>query len=165
MRIGNPNTLAIIDRIGVKRIDLKVDITDAAAIDFMNGREDAGIWRSSMRELGEAFRAITAQDARLAQLRQAQQGSMTISIDVKRGDLEAARDGLDHLAGEIAEDEDADNFVIHLRDSKTTIRPDEISVRKTVRLDSQANSVSLSQAWNAMRQYADDLAEEGQLEV
>lgn len=161
-RVGNPNALAIIERVGVKTIDMKVDISEASAVDLIEGEGPAGFWQSAKNQIGEAFQGLTASDAELRQLRLAEQGSVTVSINVKKGDLSAARDGLDHLAGEIAEDEEAEGYVIRLRDG-AVITPDEVSVKKAVRIEAHANSVSVVQAWDAMRTYMEELEENGQL--
>ncbi len=161
-RVGNPNTLAIIERVGVKSIDMKVDISEAAAVELIEGEGRGGFGQTAKRAIGEAFRSLTARDAELRQLRQAEQGSVTVSINVGKGDLAAARDGLDHLAGEIAEDEEADGYVIRLRDG-AVITPDEVSVKKAVQIETHANSVSVFQAWDAMRTYMQELEENGQL--
>lgn len=163
-RVGNPNTLAIIENVGVRSIDMRVDISEAAAHEVIDGVGRGGFWHNAKRQIGEAFQGLTARDAELRQLRMAEQGSITVSINVKKGDLHAAREGLDHLAGEIAEDEEADGYVIRLRDD-SVIKPDEVSVRKTVRLEARANSVSVTETWDAMRGYMRELEESGQLGV
>lgn len=163
-RIGNPNTLAIIQRVGVKSIDMKVNISDAAAFEVIEGEGRGGVWQNAKHQISEAFRGLTASDTELQQLRQAEQGSVTVSINVKKGDLSPAKEGLDHLAGEIAEDDDAEGYLINLRDN-TTIRPDEVSVKKPIKLEAHANSVNAFQAWNAMRTYMKELEENGQLGV
>ncbi|MCV2449432.1 hypothetical protein [Paracoccus sp. DMF] len=162
IRVGNPNALAIIERVGVRSIDMKVDISEASAVELIEGEGGGGFWQNAKRQIGEAFQGLTARDAELRQLRQSEQGSVTVSINVKKGDLSAAREGLDHLAGEIAEDEEADGYVIHLRDG-AVIKPDEVSVKKPVRLEAHANSVSVFQAWDAMRTYMEELEGNGQL--
>ncbi|MFA8384164.1 MAG: hypothetical protein ACEPO2_00950 [Pelagibaca sp.] len=162
IRVGNPNALAIIERVGVKSIDMKVDISEAGADDLIEGGGGGGFWQSAKHQIGEAFQGLTARDAELRQLRQAEQGSVTVSINVKKGDLSAARQGLDHLAGEIAEDEEAEGYTIRLRDG-AVITPDEVSVKKAVRIEAHANSVSVFQAWDAMRTYMEELEENGQL--
>ena len=114
------------------------------------------------RVRSEAFRGLTEKDEDLRQLRQAERGSISVSINVNKGDLSAARDGLDHLAGEITEDDDADGYIIHLRNG-TVITPEDVSVKKAVKIEAHANSVSVFQAWDAMRAYMQELEETGQL--
>lgn len=163
VRVGNPKSLTIINNVGVKSIDLKVDISEAAAVQVIDGA-GGGMWRNAVKHIGEAFRGLTAADADLQKLRKAEQGTVTVSINVKKGDLSTARDGLDHLAGEFVDDDEADGYVIHLRDN-TKITPNEVSVQKAVRLEAYANSVSVSEAWEAMRTYMEELDENGQLET
>ena len=161
-RIGNPNALAIIERVGVKSIDMKVDISEASAIELIEGGGSGGFWQTAKSQIGEAFRGLTEKDEDLRQLRQAERGSISVSINVNKGDLSAARDGLDHLAGEITEDDDADGYIIHLRNG-TVITPEDVSVKKAVKIEAHANSVSVFQAWDAMRAYMQELEETGQL--
>ncbi|HMQ92849.1 MAG TPA: hypothetical protein PKA33_17800 [Amaricoccus sp.] len=164
IRVANPNTLAIIEAVGVKRVNMKVSITEAAAVDLIGDAPGGGLWQDAKRRFGEAFRGLTERDEELGQLRQAERGSVTVSINVEKGDLAVAKEGLDHLAAEIAEDEDAEGYVIELRNN-TTIKPNEVSSKKTVRIDAHANSVSPPQAWDAMREYMGELVENGQIEV
>ncbi len=107
---------------------------------------------------------MTARDETFEELRSAEKGSVKVSINVPKSDLEVAKSALNELAEEVLEDEESDGFVIHLRDG-ATIKPSEVSVRKQVRLESVANSVSVYQAWDAMETYMAELQENGQLEA
>lgn len=164
IRVGNPEKLAMIHAIGVKRIEMKVSIADAAAAELLENPRAGGISQALKRCLGGAFQGLTARDERLEHLREAERGNVTVSINVAKNDLEVAKEGLDHLAAEIADDEEADGYVIELRNT-TTIRPDEVTVRKSVTLEAHANSVGVFQAWDAMRGYMEELEGNGQLEV
>lgn len=163
VRIGDLNKLAMIEAVGVKTVDLKVDIAEATAVDMAQDGA-AGFWTNAKNEIAGAFRAITAQDENISQLRLAEQGTVTVSINVKKGDLEVAKSGLDQLAEAVADDDEAESFVIHLRNSQT-IKADEVTVKKQVRLDEVANSVSVQQAWDEMATYYDELMETGQIEA
>jgi len=164
VRIGSPDKLAIIESVGVKSIDLEVDIAEATAVELIDGEGGGGMWTAIKNNFGGAFTAITGRDESVEQLRQAERGTMKVSINVPKGDLEAAKHGLDEFAEEVVEDEEADAFVIHLRDG-ATIKPNEVSVRKQVKLEAMANSVSVFQAWDAMETYMGELEESGQLEA
>lgn len=164
IRVGSPDKLAIIQRVGVKKIDLSVGIASATAEEVLEPDAGGGFLRRARGYIGEAIRGITALDQDLEQLRESEQGMVTVSINVKEGDLAAAKDGLDHLASEIVEDEDAEAFVIHLRDGNT-IRPDQVAVSKRLRIEAHANSVSPVQAWNAMNDYMMELERVGQFEA
>ncbi|BAQ69456.1 hypothetical protein NHU_02304 [Rhodovulum sulfidophilum] len=164
VRVGSPDKLALIEAEGVKSIDLEVDISEAAAFEVVDGHGGGGIWQSIKQNFGGAFAAVTARDETLEQLRTAERGTVKVSINVPKGDLNTAKHGLDDFAGEVAEDEESDAFVIHLRNGGT-IKPKEVSVRKQVKLASAANSVSVFQAWDAMETYMGELREIGQLEA
>ena len=164
VRIGSPDKLAIIEAVGVKSIDLEVDISEATGVELIEGDGGGGIWNAIKSNFGGAFTAVTGRDESMEQLRRAERGTVRVSINVPKGDLEAAKNGLDDFAEEVVEDEEADAFVIHLRDG-ATIKPDEVSVRKQVKLEAMANSVSVFQAWDAMETYMGELEENGQLEA
>lgn len=164
VRIGSSDKLAIIEAVGVKSVDLEVDISEAAAFEVVEGLGRGGIWQAFKQNFGGALAAVTARDESVEQIRKAERGTMKVSINVPKGDLDAAKHGLDDFAEEVVEDEDSGTFVIHLRDG-ATIRPDEVSVRKQVKLETAANSVSVFQAWDAMVAYMGELNENGQLEA
>ena len=164
VRIGSPDKLAIIEAVGVKSIDLEVDISEATGVELIEGEGGGGIWSAIKSNFGGAFTAVPGRDESVEQLRRAERGTVRVSINVPKGDLDAAKKGLDDFAEEVVEDEDADSFVIHLRDG-ATIKPHEVSVRKQVKLEAMANSVSVFQAWDAMETYMGELEENGQLEA
>lgn len=163
-RIGNLDKLAMIEAVGVKSLDLNVDISKAAAIELGEGLNPGGIWSNITRNIGEKFQSIIARDEEISQLGLAEKGRVTVSINVAKGDLQVAKRGLDHLAEAVAADDDADDFLITLR-NKQTIKPSEVTVRKQVRLDAVANSVSVDQAWAEMRTFMNELIQNGQIEA
>lgn len=165
VRIGSPDKLAIIKAVGVKSIDLEVDISEATAFEVIEGDDSGGMWQSIKQNFGKALAAVTARDESVERLRSAERGTMKVSINVPKRDLNAAKHGLDGLAEEVVEDDESDAFTIHLRDGKTTIKPNEVSVRKQVKLETAANSVSVFQAWDAMEDYMGELHENGQIEA
>lgn len=164
VRIGSPDKLAIIQAVGVKSIDMEVAISDATAVEVIEGGGGGGIWQSFKHSIGEVIEAITASDASVEELRRAEKGTVTVSINVPKGDLTAAKTGLNELAEQVVEDDESEAFVIHLRDG-ATIKPDEVSVRKQVKIEAAANSVSVFQAWDEMNTYMGELLENGQVEA
>ncbi len=163
VRIGSPDKLAIIEAVGVKRVDLEMDIAEATGAELIEDIGGGGMWSAIKSNFGGAFNAVTGRDESVEQLRRAERGTVRVSINVPKGDLEAAKGGLDDFAEEVIEDEESDAFVIHLRDG-ATIKPNEVSVRKQVKLETVANSVSVFQAWDTMETYLSELEESGQLE-
>ena len=165
VRIGSPDKLAMIVAAGVKRIDMNVDISEAHAAHLVDGCGGGGIWNRFQSGFGKFFSAVTESDKELKQIQSMEKGSVTVSINVQKSNPLSVLRGLDHLAEEIAKDDEADDFTIHLRDGKTTIKSSEVSVRKQVRLESVANSVSVGEAWNEMNIYLSELSESGQIEA
>ncbi|MGO4638445.1 hypothetical protein AB4Z43_08410 [Mesorhizobium sp. 2RAF45] len=163
-RVGDLDKLAMIENIGVKAVALRVDIAEASAVELIDGAGPDTIWNRAKRAAASTLGALIAQDDQLARIREAEAGTVTVSINIKKGDLLAAKTGLDHLGYEVAEDEEADDFLIQLRDGQS-ISPDEVAVRKRVSVDAIANSVSADEAWTKMRQYMQELAANGQLEA
>lgn len=164
VRIANPDKVAIIDAVGVKRVDLEINIAEATAAELIDGGGGGGIWHNITDSVGSAFQSITGQDETLEQIRQAEKGTLKVSINVPKGDLIAAKEGLAQLSAEVVEDEEAESYIIHLHNGDT-IRPNEVSVRKQVKLEAAANSVNVWQAWEAMQEYIGELMENGQLEA
>ncbi|WP_319772807.1 hypothetical protein [Breoghania sp.] len=164
IRIGSPDKLALIDAVGVKSVDLKVDISEATATEVLEGDADGGLWHNIKSDFGNAINSVFGRDRSFVQLRNAEQGSVKITVNVPKGDLQVVKDSLDGFAEKVVEDEEADTFTIHLRDG-AIIRPDEVSVKKVVKLETMANSVSTLDAWNEMNVYMRDLEESGQLEA
>ena len=62
------------------------------------------------------------------------------------------------------EDEKSESYMIQLGNGDT-IKPNEVSVRKQVKLQAAANSVSVFQAWEAMQEYIGELIDNGQVEA
>lgn len=162
LRIGNPDTIALIHEAGVKSVDLNVDIAEATAGELLEDDRDDGPIAGIASRVGNAIVAITGRDENLEQLQTAEKGTVKISINVPNRDVEAAKRGLDGVAVEVVQNEEIDGYVIHLRNG-ATIKPNEIAVRKRVGIDTMANSVDLSQAWNEMATFMDELEQSGQL--
>ena len=164
VRIANPDQVAIIEAVGVKRVDLEIDIAEATAAELIDGIGGGGIWNKITDNLGNAFQAITGQDEIVEQIRQAEKGTMKVSINVPKGDLNAAKEGLAQLSEEVVEDEESESYIIHLGNGET-IKPNEVSVRKQVKLKAAANSVSVFQAWESMQEHIGDLIDHGRVEA
>ena len=122
VRISSPDKVAAIQAVGVKSIDLKVDISEAAAEDLSDGYAGDGFWANIQRKFDGALAAITSKDKALEQLRHGEKGTLKVSINIPNGDLTAAKEALDEFAEEIVGDDEADAFVIHLRDNTTIKR-------------------------------------------
>ena len=69
VRIANPDKVAIIESVGVKRVDLEIDIAEATAAELIEGAGGGGIWNNITESLGDAFKAITSRDETVEQIR------------------------------------------------------------------------------------------------
>ena len=164
MRIANPDKVAIIEAVGVKRVDLKIDIAEATAAELIDGTGGGDVWNNITDSLAKAFQAIPSQDETVEQIRQAEKGTMKVSINVPKGNLNAAKEGLAQLSEEVVEDEKSESCLIHLGNGDT-IKLKEVSICKQVKLEAAANSVSVFQAWEAMQEYIGELIDNGQVGV
>lgn len=161
IRIAAPDTVALIEKLGVKRIDLQMGIAEATAEGLIDEAGGDGFWRKA---LADVLLAITERDETVEQIRRAEKGTMIVSINVPKGDLKAAKKGLDQLSRDIVEDEEAENYTIVLGNGQT-IKPNEVSVRKRVKLEGAANSVDVSDTWSEMETYMGELMKSRQLEA
>ena len=162
MRIANPDKVAIIEAVGVKRVDLEIDIAKATAAELIDGTGGGGVWNNITDSLAKTFQAIPGQDKTVEQIRQAEKGTMKVSINVPKGNLNAAKEGLAQLSEEVVEDEKSESCLIHLGNGDT-IKLKEVSICKQVKLEAAANSVSVFQAWEAMQEYIGELIDDGQV--
>lgn len=163
-RVANLDRIAMIEASGVAKIDLKLGLSEAAAMDISEMANGKGFWSKVTSGIAEPVQAIIAQDDNLNQLSKTEKGTVLLSINVPKGDLEVAKMGLNYLAAAVVDEKDADNFIIHLRNGQT-IKPSEIAVRKRVDLDPVANSVSVEGAWKELNNYMNELTENGQIEA
>jgi hypothetical protein len=163
-RVGLPDTLALIAAKRVKSIDLGIDIAEATSAELLEGARSDSTWDGIKSGVATVFHAITARDETVERLRTATKGKVRVSVSVPNGDIDTAKSGIDSLAEDIIDDDEASSYVINLRDGNT-INANEVSVKKGVYLDPAANSVSVSQAWDAMELFVDELRDSGQLEA
>ena len=162
-RIGRIENLAMIQAIGVRTIDLNLAIDKATGTELMQ-LESPGVWNSAMQHAGKLLQAIVAQDKGIDKLREAEKGTVTISLNVKKDDLDVAKNGLNYLARVIAEDEYSEDFNITLRNGQK-IRHSEIVLSKQVRVDRSANSVDVNNAWDEMELFYEELKTRGYLRI
>lgn len=155
IRVADVKALKLIERYKVKSVDLKVEINKSTADSFYSESKD---WFSAL--LG----ALIIRDPKVGELRKSLNGTAKISINVPDGDLLAASGGLDALAMSVVEDEESEDYVIKLRNGEV-LKPNQISVRKAVKLEKVANSVSVDQAWTEMKIFLQELRENGQIEA
>lgn len=95
-------------------------------------------------------------------LAHSQAGRVRLQISVPNGDVITAKNGLTGVSQVLVDDEDADAYLLKLRNGDT-IKPSEMSLKKRVRLERFANSVSAEQAEDEIVIYLQELGTAGYL--
>lgn len=148
---------------GVQSIQVDMSI-DAAAADLLaaQARPPAtfGRIKESMSELVRSL-AMAPRGGRIVD---SNHGRVRLQISVPDGDLAQAKDAASAIAADIVEDEDADDYVLYLRNGEQ-IRRNAMAVRKLVPLERSANSFDPADVRRAMLLYLGELRQSGQLEV
>ena len=150
-RVSDLNKVARIEEIGVKSIDLHTTISAASAIGIRDLRANASWWERTKWSMFQPVRAVFASDNSVSAIRRAEKGKMKLEITMPNGELEAVKEGMDDFAKSVVEDEESE-FLIKLRNGED-LRPEEISIRETITIKRQANSVDPVEVWDEMQRY------------
>lgn len=146
--LPNAERVKEIDRIGVRKVDLKLALSVAAATET----SEEGAW-SRVSSGGKKFlSAVFRREADFRRIQEIEDGTLSIMIDVKKGELTATRGFMERFSKEIAYDDEAEDFDIHLQDGNI-ISKHSATMRKKVYLEEVANSVSSSETWQSMIDY------------
>lgn len=151
---------------GVDRIQMDLSIEDATARVIQERGERPRHWaaRTFLDPVTQMIQDLSRADNKASDLSRSRKGNLRLMINVPKGDLHAAKSGIDGVAEILVEDEDADNYVIHLRDGDK-ITPSEMAVRRRIRIERYANTVNTDEVISEMRDYMRDLRVSGQLET
>ncbi|MGE4325572.1 MAG: hypothetical protein AB7E21_05605, partial [Pseudodonghicola sp.] len=149
---------------GVEQILLDMTIEEATALALEDQNRPAPAWGAErmLRPLTRLMNDLIMSDTRASDVGRSQKGRLRLSIGVPKGDIVAAKEGLNGVGEILIEDEDADNYVIKLRNGDQ-IKPDEMAVKKKIRVDRFANTVDTSQVITEMREFMAELRDSGQL--
>lgn len=148
---------------GIESIQLDVALEEATA-DVL-ARESAP--RTAYGKLVGGLMNIVdslARSDRGSSLQASEGGKMRLQISVPDGDLESVKAAATRIGLEIADDEDAADFVLKLRDGGY-VKPNAIAVRKLVTLSRSANSFQSEGVRREMEIYMGELQMSGQLGV
>jgi len=151
---------------GVSQVQMDLSIEEATARVVQERSRKHRHWtaRHFLEPFTDLFRDLEKADNKASDLSRSRKGNLRLSINVPKGDLSAARSGIDGVAEILVEDEDASDYVIHLRDGDK-IKPDEMAVRRRIRVHRHANTVSTDDVISEMRTFMRDLKETRQLEL
>lgn len=164
VRIADVGQLERIEAIGTASIGLNIAIDEATASVVADGASRQSVWSGLTQPISGLIEGLIGRDDKTSQIGSSQKGTLKVSINVPKGDLEAARSGLDGVAEALVQDDEADNFVINLRNGET-IKPGEMSVKKLVRLERSSNTVNRNDVWAEMATYMRELENSGHLET
>jgi hypothetical protein len=159
-RVSNTAAIKRISRDGVRKIDVDVAISTLNATKV--SRTDRGVWHFFKLGGKKLVDTIVGYDQSYEQIKEISEAHLSISIDLKKGELAAGKKSFGKVAKDIIQDDEADNYKIHLNDGNT-ISLDDISLKTWVTLDEVANSVSVHQAWDKMSEYISQLRVEKQI--
>ena len=149
---------------GVDRfhLDLAINAASASYIE-QEAKADFSV-RTLKSGIADIGKRIFGSDHPSSQLANSSKGGMRLTINVPSTDNLTAKEGLDAIGAVLADDEDADDYLITLRNGDT-IRPSEISAKKRIRVGRYGNTLDLNEVKAEMLVYLDGLKTEGQTDV
>lgn len=158
-KVGNANKLNLIQSQGVKSITIDASIFDAS-IDCMERKTvSSKLGGSLMDEL----KSLALKDLGQKEIDQAENLSarIVLTFDSRRKKAVLGRDTLTSMAAKIVSEDD-DGFTIETVGGET-IRQNQITLRKTVKLAKYGKSVYRNDTWKELRQYYNELNAAGNL--
>ncbi len=156
-RVSDINKVAMIERLGVRDIELNTTISQAAAIGIQDMRREDSWWQEVRWALYRPIQAMIARDDSLGALAEAERAGLRLTIKMPKGETAAVKTAFDQYAADIVSDEDSD-FTINLRNGQS-LKPDEIAVRRTITVRRRANSVDADEVWREMENFMRELLE------
>lgn len=164
VRIADTGQLERIKAVGAKSIEFNIAISEATVGAIEEGYVPKTAWSKFKGSTYSLIDGLIGLDDEAALIGESKKGTVKISINIPKNDLEAAHFGANGIANAFVEEDDAEGFLITLQNGET-IRPGEMSVKKSVRVERASNTVSRDEVWNEMESYMDELAHSGYLEV
>ncbi|APG47412.1 MULTISPECIES: hypothetical protein [Phaeobacter] len=151
---------------GVESVQLDLSIEDATRQVIEENLRAQQPWTAKrlLDPIAGMVQDLLVADQKASDLGRSRKGNLRLSINVPKGDLHPAKEGLDGVAEILVEDEDADDYVIRLRNGDS-INPSEMAIKKRIRIDRYANTVDTDSVVMEMRQYMVELFQSGQLEA
>lgn len=170
MRIARVDILNMLRNEGVKEISMRAGLYEASQLQI--NQSSTNVVERAMARASEAFGALVYTDKKAHEIRERE----NLNIEVKLTfDGKAAQrkpqdnygaDGqerLIELAGDVLDDEKAEDFVIVTKKGNT-VTSCQIAVKEPVSVGKQGKSVVPREAWDALLRYYDKLKDTGVLE-
>lgn len=160
--VANPGALMRLNKFGVKAVEIPFTIKEITADKLERSVRTGDRAYGWIKQVFASIGDIVLKDPGIEGLKKSQKGRARLIINVPKGDLELAKDGLNNLGMDMVEDEEAEDYIIHLHGGGI-IKPGQMSVKKKISIRSRASSVEVEGAWKAMENYIDELAKIEQL--
>ena len=153
-RVGNFNKISKIKFHGVKRVDYNVYMTDliASHLDDITPSK-----KSPSYQIKKAFGSLFGNIKSLKDIRNSEQGKLSIGLTIPNGDTEVAKQSIEDFAKQVVREDENESFTIHLKKNGGKIMSDELAVTKKVSIKPWANTVDVLDAWQKMSNYMDEV--------
>lgn len=163
-RRTDADKLAMIERFGVKRIDLKTGLQQATLDRIQQLNASPGMISQLRAKALEAVRAVMGNDEEY-NLSDSENGYINLSLNLPKREIEEIKEDIDEIARSAVENEGGDDqYVIHLGNGEQ-IKSNEVVMRSSIRVEKHANTVQTGDAWNKMHDYLRTLILERQHEM
>lgn len=158
-KVSDYDKVSLIKEHGVKKIDLGLSVSDALSDRLVDYSPQERSVQSFKHAATDIVRSVFHQYRPLQELQKSDEEIFKVTIDLMGRNVKPARQDISDFAKKIVDDEEIESFAIHLKDG-SIIRSDEMSVKKTVMIESLAKSVNVHNAWNEMNTYMDEVERE-----
>ncbi len=150
---------------GVASLEVDLALQEAAYVWMQDRRQRRAQQRSrmgAMRDrMADLVGDIFADDRQGQGIATSRKGTVRMVVSVPSGDLQPAKVSLDQTTMDLLEDEET-GYVVRLRNGDT-IRPEEASLRKRIRLEREGNSVNALAARDEILRYMSELSDDGHM--
>lgn len=159
-RAMNISKLAVIEKFGVKAIDL--DVLASQAIHHRLKKDNSSKLKRVIDSIGEITDYFIDDDALEEDIDNLSKEKFRVRIETLgfgRSGFHPILKNVNEVAKTIISDEEEDyeSYTIHLGNNGGVIRSNEISARKRVPIESDGNSVNVTDAWKKMDAYMNEL--------
>lgn len=149
---------------GVASLEVDLALQEAAYAWLQDRRQRRSRQRSKMDTMRDGMmdllHDIFSNDRPGQGIAASRKGTVRMVVSVPSGDLRPAKESLDQTTLELLGDDEETGYVVRLRNGDT-IRPEEASLRKRIRLEREGNSVNALAARDEILRYMSELADDG----
>ena len=166
-RVNKFDKIRLMKKHGIKRMDIDVSFSDIQAKRLKNfdPSQEPSRARAIKHAVLDTLRCLNVkyksdEDLRKEEDQKEEKGSFRVSIDLLGRKVQTTREGFIDFASKIVTDDDElESYTIHLMDGGK-IKSNEIAVKKKIKIQPKAKSVSVHDAWDEMSTYMTELETE-----